>query len=155
MNKETKTIREWFEGLPEPERSWALANAGSDETTAHGPTLDKRCSSLSRALFSGFIWGRTKEGGDYWSRILRNVMAREPDPDTESSTSEPAESPLLQALRDALTFVELCGDNARLSIPYSSSTAIRDEYADLEKRSGEIATRIRTLLGEQPSTTES
>lgn len=140
MSKETKTIREWFEGLPEPERSLALGYAGSDETTANGSTLDKPYRSLSRALFGGFIWGRTKEGEDYWSRILRNVMAREPDPDTESSTSEPAENPLLQALRDALTFVDM-------------ATAIQTGV--ISEPAKALATRIRALLGEQPSTTES
>lgn len=55
-----KTIREWFEELPEPYRSEAIDNC-------------KRCDneevSLPDALQAGFNWSTSKQGHSYWSKL--------------------------------------------------------------------------------------
>ena len=132
MSKETKTIREWFGGLPEPERSLALGYAGGHEATVAGPTLDDCRANLKGALLYGFIWTATREGSGFWHNVFQRVSGKQ--------TPEQAENPLLQALRDALTFVDM-------------ATAIQTGV--ISEPAKALAVRIRALLGEQPSATES
>lgn len=138
MNKETKTIREWFEGLPVGYREIALSNLENFP-------IDSDCrdaSSLSDALDSGFWWADTPEGEDFWDAVHKFVSYVAPKPPKlpPLPTSGPAENPLLQALRDAMPFVDMAT---------AFQTGVISEPAKA------LAARIRAILGEQPSATES
>jgi len=61
-----KTIREWFEMLPEPYRTKALANTAPDNRTEDYP-------SLISALDNAFVWDETQEGGDYWHELFKTL----------------------------------------------------------------------------------
>jgi hypothetical protein len=65
-----KTIREWFNELPEPERGEAIRN-----TTLY--TLDTPTRFMTRAILSAFIWDETSQGGEYWHKIYRREQAKE------------------------------------------------------------------------------
>ena len=53
-----KTIKEWFETLPEPHRTKAFKN-----TT--GWKLDQVTSSLESTIWNAFIWCNSPEGTNY------------------------------------------------------------------------------------------
>lgn len=57
-----KTIKDWFEELPEPYRSEAINNIRKSEA-----------NSLSDALDIGFDWGRTKQGYEYWYKLFEKL----------------------------------------------------------------------------------
>lgn len=57
---EYKTIRQWFEELPEPYRSQAIDNCIDP---------DRIESSQSAALDLGLDWGSTPQGYDYWEEF--------------------------------------------------------------------------------------
>lgn len=54
-----KKIREWFQELPDGIRELALRNQVNDGDE----------ESLDGALYSGFVWGNTPEGGDFWVEV--------------------------------------------------------------------------------------
>lgn len=68
---EQKTIKEWFETLPEPIRSQALENAKW--------ALFMVCKDLETAIYEGFSWNRTPkdQGYDYWESITTRVSSGE------------------------------------------------------------------------------
>ena len=55
-----KTAKEWYQQLPEPIRSQAVANSRG---------LDVIYSTLSGCLFANFTWTQTAQGEDYWYEI--------------------------------------------------------------------------------------
>ena len=55
-----KPILEWYEQLPEPIRSQAIANCSS---------YYRERDCLHRAIGAGMIWCRTPEGFQYWSDV--------------------------------------------------------------------------------------
>ena len=57
-----KTVKEWFETLPQPIRSKALNNLDPE-------SADERTKTLYDALVVGFTWSRTPEGNTHWSKI--------------------------------------------------------------------------------------
>jgi len=64
--QEQKTIREWYEMLPEPYREQAIENA-----TERGH-IYFNAKSLPDALEGGFGWSKTEslgQGLDYWSKV--------------------------------------------------------------------------------------
>lgn len=63
-----KTIKEWFETLPEPIRSQAIINTRVCD-------LINRENSLSEAIWNSFIWEKTFEGLDYWKDIADRAEA--------------------------------------------------------------------------------
>jgi hypothetical protein len=67
MSKQ-KTIREWFEELPEPYRSQALINMN---TGAENLITDSR----AEALEMGFTWRDTVEGRGYWDSFYDSIDA--------------------------------------------------------------------------------
>jgi hypothetical protein len=69
MSKQ-KTIREWFEELPEPHRSQAIENGENSQNYA----MDDITSSLSGALSGGFVWSESKEGDDYWDKFRDDLI---------------------------------------------------------------------------------
>jgi hypothetical protein len=65
-----KTILEWYEELPEPIRSQAIAN--------YDPIYrdnNSEANSLRNAIIDGFSWGRSTEGFDYWNDIDNKALA--------------------------------------------------------------------------------
>jgi hypothetical protein len=65
-----KTILEFLEELPEPQRSEALANA---KNPVYGCEADKEFGGLARlvpsarvALSSAFVWSLSPQGFEYW-----------------------------------------------------------------------------------------
>jgi len=61
-----KTIKQWFNELPEPQKTEALENT---------PKLIKEniADDLEDAIYSAFRWDRTKQGYDYWQKICDSV----------------------------------------------------------------------------------
>jgi hypothetical protein len=59
-----KTIREWFNELPEDIREKAIANTREDE-------LDELDSSSRNAMLIAFLWSKSPEGHSYWSDISK------------------------------------------------------------------------------------
>jgi hypothetical protein len=57
-----KTIREWYNELPEEVREKALANTAEDE-------LDTMEPDLYNALAGMFWWEETPEGFLYWAEV--------------------------------------------------------------------------------------
>jgi hypothetical protein len=63
-----KTIREWFNELPQPKRARAFRAALSDPGL-QGASLDFVVESLEEAISRSFEWGNTEEGYDYWAGL--------------------------------------------------------------------------------------
>ena len=64
-----KTIKEWLEGLDEPERSQALTNLN-----LHYVNIERE--SADRALLVSFCWSDSSEGVKYWSEIFEKYKIR-------------------------------------------------------------------------------
>jgi|LakMenEpi03Aug12_release.lakeMendotaPanAssembly.Ray.scaffolds.fasta_scaffold195806_6 hypothetical protein len=69
------TITEWFEKAKEEGYEWAdkAIEYRKQELCNQKDTNDEP-QKLSEAVFSGFIWGRTKEGQQYWVDIAAKLM---------------------------------------------------------------------------------
>jgi hypothetical protein len=65
----TKTIREWLEELPEPQRSCAIENCNVD--------MDIKEVSLSKAVKVAFFWGDSPQGFHYWINICNDIISEE------------------------------------------------------------------------------
>lgn len=63
-----KTIREWFEELPEGDN--AIRNSLSND-------LESMESRMSDALINGFSWPRSTEGAEYWLKIYKRELRKE------------------------------------------------------------------------------
>lgn len=62
-----KTIREWFDLLPEDIRERALRNTDNERH-------DWSLGSLAEALLSAFLWRTTIEGHSHWERVHRAAV---------------------------------------------------------------------------------
>jgi len=67
-----KTHLEWYEELPEPYRSQAIANY--DEEFAK---RFREATSIHDAIYHGFIWLGSLEGAEYWNE-LHNKLTNPP-----------------------------------------------------------------------------
>lgn len=65
-----KTIREWLNELPEPERSHAIV---ASKEQCGDVLLNSKSNSLLYALEKGFIWGDTVQGNRYWMDICSRL----------------------------------------------------------------------------------
>lgn len=65
----TKTIREWFEELPGPQRTEAIENTKCE--------LDNIAYSLSGAIGMSFRWDQTPQGHTYWMNIYDEIGIKE------------------------------------------------------------------------------
>ena len=77
-----KTIKEWFQALPEPMRSQALKNADN---------RNAKESSLAQAILGGFGWSESAEGVTYWVDIKDRAESGEfdkPKPLDENDVSD-------------------------------------------------------------------
>jgi hypothetical protein len=83
-----KTILEWYEELPEPIRSQAIANYDGNVELAE---------NRRSAIQSGFIWYDTPEGQDHWQVVS--------DKAKEGYYDQPP-SPLEQSLSDLTKTLE-------------------------------------------------
>ena len=79
-----KTIREWFNELPEPFRTQALQ--ASTERRLGYPA-----GSMANAIDEGFAWTITQQGGNYWSAIHNKCWAIEDEQRRFKHESTPLE----------------------------------------------------------------
>jgi hypothetical protein len=105
-----KTILEWYEELPEPIRSQAIAN--------YDPSFynEEQVSSISYAIYLGFNWWGTpkSEGLDYWVGIGRkadNGVYNKPQPPLEQSLSDLTKT--LEEMKEAIESVRKAIGNER------------------------------------------
>lgn len=70
MENTTKTIREWFQALPEPYASQAIANSFEGN-------LNATVESLLIALSCGFKYRRSPQGFDYWKNFQDEILEKE------------------------------------------------------------------------------
>lgn len=69
MNEEElKLPNEWFEYLPEPYRTQALANYNNDKRSDYEV-------GFNHCLFTGFTWAQTDEGHQYWRNAHDRLRA--------------------------------------------------------------------------------
>jgi hypothetical protein len=61
-----KKIIEWFKELEEPYKSQAISNTGSR-------LLREKKESLKEALLSAFLWDRSPQGQEYWSKLEEDL----------------------------------------------------------------------------------
>jgi len=66
-----KTIREWFETLPEPYRSQALENI--DENFEYYKFYNDKCENVKSAVFHGFQWMKSPQDFHYWSKFFATL----------------------------------------------------------------------------------
>jgi hypothetical protein len=101
-----KTILEWYEELPEPIRSQAIANNNLSDF--------KKSSSLERAIQEAFLWDDTPEGFDYWFVISNKAKAGEYDtqPTLEQSLSYLTKT--LEEMKEAIESVRKAIGNERV-----------------------------------------
>ncbi len=64
-----KTIKEWFNTLPEPYRCEAFKNTSPD-------ILEGTQPDLPTALSESFHWWDTNEGGEYWEQLHQRILNR-------------------------------------------------------------------------------
>lgn len=64
-----KTIKQWFETLPEPYRTQALNNANIF-------LLDQEETNMEDAFYNGFFWAFSPEGYDYWEEFINNISRK-------------------------------------------------------------------------------
>lgn len=71
-----KTIKEWFDQLPQPQRHEAINNVINQHSPEH---LTANTFSLSNALRISFSWEDTDEGFLYWFKINIEAIKKELD----------------------------------------------------------------------------
>lgn len=64
-----KTIKDYLEELPEPQRSEALQNY--DDQKPLMEEGDESAENLRQAVSRAFIWSQTPQGVGYWSKISK------------------------------------------------------------------------------------
>lgn len=66
-----KTIKQWFELLPEPTRKLAL------ERAAEASNLNVPALTFASALDKAFIWDSTDEGSSFWKAVWDYCIEQE------------------------------------------------------------------------------
>ena len=69
-----KTIREWFNELPDPYRTQAINNA--DSILLDNKSVGKNCVSLLDALEKAFIWENSPEDFQYWVNLYKVLKSK-------------------------------------------------------------------------------
>ena len=92
-----KPILEWYEELPEPIRSQAIAN--------YDPKFcnSLRVESQSVAIARGFNWDKSPQGFDYWNNIDSKALRGDYDP---QHTIEQSLSNLTKTLEEMKESIE-------------------------------------------------
>lgn len=67
-----KTIRQWFEELPEPYRGEAMENC---KALNGDGVLNSDESLMSDSLRRAFTWDDTKQGGQYWLDLHDKLLS--------------------------------------------------------------------------------
>ena len=98
----SKTIREWLEQLPEPDRSQAIGQTSEAR-------LEERAFSLIEAVYAMFNWCGSCEGLEHWKSLSKRVLAGEFDRPAEQPTAFPDELSVARA-----NITKLVAENARL-----------------------------------------
>lgn len=66
-----KTIKEWLDQLPQPQRHEAINNV----INQHGAiALENKVRSLTKAIQWGFDWDRSPEGAQYWYNLYLKIV---------------------------------------------------------------------------------
>ena len=73
MSNMEKTIKEWFEELPQGYRERALANMTKN-------ALEWRDVSLKDAICCAFAWDESQEGPDFWVEVHNHYTTGTPLP---------------------------------------------------------------------------
>lgn len=94
---ETKTLKEWIDTLPEPQRSRALANTEERLTTL-------KSSSLKDTVTIAFVWIDTPEGWDYWYAVSEGEEPPPPLLGTKFNAIKCAHADLVGSYQDYLDF---------------------------------------------------
>jgi hypothetical protein len=104
----SKTTKEWFNELPEPYRTQAIENCKANDYE----------SSLSQAIFGGFLWVSTREGFEYWRDVKLRAEKGEFDTPQPNLNGWIPVSERLPTKEDADEFenVLILRENARKSI---------------------------------------
>jgi hypothetical protein len=98
----SKTIREWLEQLPEPERSQAIGQTRKKQ-------LRKVVCSMPEAIEGMFIWRDSLQGDAQWHDVYQRAERGEFDRPAEQPTAFPDDASVLRA-----QVVKLAAENARL-----------------------------------------
>lgn len=61
-----KTVKQWFETLPQPYSQQAI-----DNTSPYQLTLEY--DDIKTALLSAFVWEHTLQGHDYWNKLQESL----------------------------------------------------------------------------------
>ena len=64
--KEPKTLQQWFEEIPEPYRTQAIANIPDKRKT-------QTYHSLADAVVMGFLWVDSPQGDEYWDEFWKSL----------------------------------------------------------------------------------
>ena len=67
-----KTVKEWFNELPDGYRELALKNLNNPEYEA---------KTMHDAISGGFLWLDTNEGRDFWTELESHYMIGTPLPE--------------------------------------------------------------------------
>jgi hypothetical protein len=69
-----KTVKEWFEELPEPYKSKALLCIQEQERYKES---NWECGKMSAAIYHGFSWALSDQKGDYWNNLYYHFIEKE------------------------------------------------------------------------------
>lgn len=90
MNKETKTVGEWIDLLPDGYREMAKANASVS-------SIDIPVEGMADAIGRAFEWSKTPDGRQFWAEVYYHYSEGEPLPSLPVKTK-----PLLDEIREAV-----------------------------------------------------
>jgi len=74
-----KTYKEWFEQLPEPYRSEAIAN----DDPSYSPYGNGKANTLLESIEFSFNWLLSKEGTHYWEHVYARAKKGDFDKPTK------------------------------------------------------------------------
>jgi hypothetical protein len=102
-----KTILEWYEELPEPIRSQAIANYDPSYSEAD------ETSSKSESIKRGFNWYRSPQENHYWEEVHNKAEAGEYDTPTPLEQSLSDLTKTLEEMKEAIESVRKAIGNER------------------------------------------
>ena len=79
-----KTIKEWFNELPDGYRALALKNA----IDFNENVINIDCKDICEAMSVAFIWDHTIEGHDFWSKVYDHYFPRPSHPPLPNSQNQ-------------------------------------------------------------------
>jgi hypothetical protein len=103
-----KPILEWYEELPEPIRSQAIAN--------YDPSFSEvdEIESLSEAIGEGFNWMPSPQEHHYWEEVHNKAEAGEYTPQSTLEQSLSDLTKTLEEMKEAIELVKKAIGNERV-----------------------------------------